>query len=75
MSYIVIRVWSFECDFPGCGDCEEYDGSFSITDARKGLRKRGWTTRHRRGHKPEEFCPRHAPTSGVANRNQGGIST
>jgi hypothetical protein len=54
MSYIVIRVYSFECDHPGCDTIEEGSGPY-ITDAIRELRRWGWTIR--RGG---DFCPKHA---------------
>lgn len=56
MSYIVIRIYSFECDYPGCEQVEEHGGPF-IADGLRGLRSGGWTITRDRKH----YCPKHKP--------------
>ena len=58
MNYMLIKVHSFACDFPGCSEEEEHAESYKV-DALLRLLKDGWTTRNRK-----YYCPEHsvAPT-------------
>lgn len=57
MSYLLIRVHSFECDFPGCSAEEEHAERLK-TDAWAILRRSGWTAR-----KDKHLCPKHGRQS------------
>lgn len=54
MSYIVIKVYSFECDHQGCRDDAWEVQTSSLREAGRELRARGWTFRN-----GEHFCPDH----------------
>lgn len=68
MSYIIIRIYSFECDHATCTRVEEYGGPF-IEDAMKELRTAGWTIRTERvpgitvktRRVRKHYCPDHNP--------------
>jgi hypothetical protein len=60
MSCIVIRIYSFECDHPGCDCVEEVDGVYDKPDAERHLRDRGWTVRNRK-----HYCPTHGTKAGT----------
>jgi len=54
MSYLLIKVWSFECDHPGCQVMEDVPEPY-LGDAEKALvAGSGWAKRKR-----EHFCPAH----------------
>jgi hypothetical protein len=57
VSYLVIRVYSFECDRPGCEEVMECGGPY-IADALRELRSEttGWTV-----VKGKHYCRRHKP--------------
>jgi len=57
VSYLLIRVHSFECDFPGCSAEEEHAERLK-TDAWAILRRSGWTAR-----KDKHLCPKHGRQS------------
>ena len=61
MSYVVIRVYSFECDHPGCEETTECGGP-ELRDALRELRWApvGWTLTGR-GRKRRTYCPEHKP--------------
>lgn len=42
MAYIVIRVYSFECDVPDCDRSEDVAVP-TLREARQELRRHGWT--------------------------------
>jgi hypothetical protein len=69
MSYIVIKVYSFECDWPGCDVTNEDVVESTYREALKTLRSTGWTVDLRHG-KPQ-FCPKH-DTATVTERNSDG---
>ena len=60
MSYLVIRIYSFECDAPGCEEVTECGGP-SLRDALKELRwaPMGWVIRGT-GRRRRIFCSLHA---------------
>lgn len=56
MSYIVIKVYSFECDWPGCDFAGTEVQEPSLREAVKTLKKtEHWTVDGNGGH----ICPRH----------------
>lgn len=62
MSHIVIRVYNFACDAPGCGvtNIEVVPRDGTLRGALRELRdSEGWTVDLRHG-KPQ-LCPKHEP--------------
>jgi hypothetical protein len=58
MSYIVIKVYSFECDYPGCAvtNCD-IEAVRDLREALKDLRRREhWTVKD-----GKHYCPKHIP--------------
>jgi hypothetical protein len=62
VSYVVIRVYSFECDSPGShsalqpGEIEAVTST--LRDAHKETRGNGWAVRKARGSEPAaHLCP------------------
>lgn len=63
MSFIVIKVYSFECDDAECGEqIEVQPGTQSnpVRVARRLIERDGWAANHR-----GEFCPTHAVVASV----------
>jgi hypothetical protein len=57
VSYIVIRVYNFECDWPGCPVSNiEVSSATDLRDARRILRKTEHWTTDRDGR---DLCPKH----------------
>ena len=56
MSYLLIRVHSFTCDYPGC-TAEEEHAEPTVEAARKIITRYGWTILPRGLH----YCPKHKP--------------
>jgi hypothetical protein len=59
MSVMIIRVWSFDCDQPGC-DMNEDEGDHYLAGAIDALVYHGWTVTGR-GKGARHFCPSHKP--------------
>jgi hypothetical protein len=58
VSYIVIKVYSFECDWAGCNvsDTEIAPGPVTLREALKQLRRdEHWTVKD-----GKHYCPRHS---------------
>jgi hypothetical protein len=53
MAYIIVRVYSFECDRPDCDTVEEIQAP-NLREARKQLTETGWFTDYLL-----DICPKH----------------
>lgn len=54
MNYLIIRIYSFECDYPDCPEVDEGGGPY-IDDALREIKRDGWTVRDRK-----HYCPAHS---------------